>query len=80
MASSFAEVEERRGTNNLRPLTTYLCVNKFEETVHVSMSGLETGVMAKQEPIQESDWQGVEKTVSDEEEAKVIFCSLDSFL
>lgn len=36
--------------------------------------------MVEQQPIQESDWQGIENTVSDEEEAKVIFCSLDSFL
>ncbi|KAK7749805.1 hypothetical protein SLS53_000385 [Cytospora paraplurivora] len=36
--------------------------------------------MAEQQPLEESDWQGVENTVSDEEEARVIFCSLDSFL
>lgn len=36
--------------------------------------------MAEQQPPEESDWQGVENTVSDEEEARVIFCSLDSFL
>lgn len=30
--------------------------------------------------VEETDWQGVDKTVDDPEEAKVIFCALDSFL
>lgn len=30
--------------------------------------------------MEESDWQGVDKTVDDPEEARVIFCALDSFL
>lgn len=29
---------------------------------------------------EERDWQGLEETVSDVEEARVIFCALDSFL
>lgn len=28
----------------------------------------------------DSDWQGVDKTVDDPEEARVMFCALDSFL
>lgn len=36
--------------------------------------------MAEPVHAEERDWQGLEKTVSDEEEARVIFCALDSFL
>lgn len=60
--------------------TAVSCYNNLWGILRISMSGLETGAMAEQQPIQESDWQGIENTVSDEEEAKVIFCSLDSFL
>lgn len=28
----------------------------------------------------ESDWQGIDKTTDDPEEARVMFCALDSFL
>lgn len=41
---------------------------------------LETDTMANPEPAEERDWQGLEETVADEEEARVIFCALDSFL
>lgn len=43
-------------------------------------STLETDTMANPAPAEERDWQGLEETVSDEEEARVIFCALDSFL
>lgn len=43
-------------------------------------STLETDTMADPAPAEERDWQGLEETVSDEEEARVIFCALDSFL
>lgn len=36
--------------------------------------------MSELQAMIESDWQGVEKTVDDPEEARVIFCALDSFL
>lgn len=41
---------------------------------------LKTHNMANPAPVEERDWQGLEETVSDEEEARVIFCALDSFL
>lgn len=47
---------------------------------HMVAITLETDTMANPEPAEERDWQGLEETVSDEEEARVIFCALDSFL
>lgn len=47
---------------------------------HMVASTLETDTMANPAPAEERDWQGLEETVSDEEEARVIFCALDSFL
>ena len=43
-------------------------------------STLKTETMADPVHAEERDWQGLEETVEDEEEARVIFCALDSFL
>lgn len=44
------------------------------------MSTLDNKRMAEPQPMEESDWQGIEKTVEDPEEERVMFCALDSFL
>lgn len=46
----------------------------------MTMSTLENETMAEPQPMEESDWQGIDKTVDDPEEARVMFCALDSFL
>lgn len=36
--------------------------------------------MGHPDQMDESDWQGIDKTTDDPEEARVMFCALDSFL
>lgn len=41
---------------------------------------LEHKTMADPLPMEQSDWEGVDTTVDDPEEARVLFCALDSYL
>lgn len=57
--------------------------NDFLGNLHVTMNDTQTPngtqTMANRQPIEGNDWEGIDKTVSDPEEARVIFSALDSF-
>lgn len=44
------------------------------------MSNPNPDKMGHPDHLDESDWQGIDKTTDDPEEARVMFCALDSFL
>lgn len=44
------------------------------------MSHLDQEKMDHLDQISEGDWQGIDQTTDDPEEARVMFCALDSFL
>lgn len=44
------------------------------------MSNPNRDKMEHPDQMEESDWQGIDKTTDDPEEARVMFCALDSFL